>query len=90
MALWLHDVYLRLRFSPEAARFLIREQGPDSPERLRVLSDKNVNNIYNVMRKPGSKNANGMPDRGQQFLFIAQENLKLDIFLFHYWWRCTL
>ena len=47
---------------------LIREQGLDSPERLIVLMDKNVNNICNVVRKPGSKNANVMPDRGQQVI----------------------
>ena len=62
----------------------------DSPERLRVLTDKNVNDIYNVMGKPGGKNADGTPDRGQQVLVIAQENLKLAAFLFHHRWRCTL
>ena len=56
-------MYLWLRFSSEAARLLVREQGLDSPEMLRVITDKNVNDICNVMRKPGSKNANGMPDR---------------------------
>ena len=66
MALWLQDMYLRLRFSPEAARLLVREQRLDSPERLRDLTNKNVDDICNVMRKPGSKNANGMLDRRQQ------------------------
>ena len=42
------------------------------------------------MRKPGGKNANGTPDRGQQVSVIAQENLKLTAFLFHHRWRCTL
>ena len=31
-----------------------------------------------------------MPDRGQQVLVIAQENLKLAAFLFHHRWRCTI
>ena len=88
MASWLQDMYLRLRFSPEASRLLVREQGIDSPERLRVLTDRNVNDICNVKRKPGSKNADGTPNRGQQVLFIAQENLKLAVFIFHHWWRC--
>ena len=30
-----------------------------------------------------------MPDRRQQVSVIAQENLKLVIFLFHHCWRCT-
>ena len=41
------------------------------------------------MRKPGGKNANGTPNKGQQISVIAQENLKLGVFLFHYRWRCT-
>ena len=65
MASWLQDMYIWLGFSPEAAMLLIREQGLDSPERLRVLTDNNVNGICNVMRKPGSKNVDGTPDRGQ-------------------------
>ena len=36
MALWLQDMYLR----PKAARLLIREQGLNSLERLKVPSDK--------------------------------------------------
>ena len=40
MILWLHDMYLRLRFSPEVVKFLIIEQGLDSHERLRVLINK--------------------------------------------------
>ena len=82
-------MYIQLGFSPKAAKLLIREQGLDSPERLKVLTDKNYN-ICNVMRKPGGKNTDGTPDRGQQVSVIAQENLKLAAFLFHHRWRCTL
>ena len=69
---------------------LIREQGLDSPERLRVLTDKNINDICNVMRKPGTTNANRMPYIRQQVLVIVHENLKLAAFLFHHRWTCTL
>ena len=86
MALWLQDTYLRLGFSPKTARLLVREQRLVSPERQRVLTD----NIYNLVRKPGSKNANRMPKRGQQVLVIAQENLKLAAFIFFHRWRCTI
>ena len=89
MALWLQDMYLWLRLSPEAARLLVKVQGLDSPERLRVLTDKNVDDICNIMRKPGGKNANGMLHREQHASVIAKENLKLAVFLFHHWWRCT-
>ena len=57
-------MYIQLGCSPEAATLLIRGQRLDSPDRLRVLTDKNVDDIYNVVRKLGSKNVNGMPDRG--------------------------
>ena len=42
MALWFQDMYIQLGFSPKAAKLLVRDQGLDSPERLRVLTDKNV------------------------------------------------
>ena len=90
IASWLHKMYIWLGFSPKAANLLNEEKETDSPERLRVLTDKNVDDIYNNARKPGSKNANQTPDGGQQASFIAQENLKLAAFLFHHSWRCTL
>ena len=45
--------------------------------------------MCNIMRKPGGKKADGTTTRGQQVSLIAQENLKLSIFLFHHMWRCT-
>ena len=84
MALWLHDMYLWLGFSPKAAKLLIREQGPK-----RVIPDKNVDNICNVIRTPGGKNDKGMANRGQQISVIAQENLKLAVILFHHRKRYT-
>ena len=77
-------MYLQLGFRSEAATLLVREQELDSPERLRALIYKNIDNIYNVVRKSGSKNSGGMPTRGQQVSVITQENLKLAIFPFHH------
>ena len=71
LALWLQDMYILMGFSPEAAKLLIREKELNSLERMRVLINKNVDEICNVMRKPGGKNANGMPKRGHQLLVIA-------------------
>ena len=84
MASKLQNMYIWLGFSPKAAKLLVREQGLDSPDRLRVLTDKNVDDTCNVMRKQGSKNAIGTPEREQQVSVIAQENLKLVAFLFHH------
>ena len=64
-------MYVELGFSPKAAKLLVREQGLDSPERLRVLTNKNVDDIFNFMRKPSGKNADGMPNRKQQVSVIA-------------------
>ena len=72
--MWLQDVYLQLGFSSGTARLLTREQGIDDPERLRVVTNKNVNDICYVIRKPGRKNADGIPDRGQQVSVKAQKN----------------
>ena len=66
MALWLQHMSVQLGFSFEAARLHVKEQGLDSFERMRVLTDKNVGDICNVMRTPGCKNADRTPDRGQQ------------------------
>ena len=70
--------------STEAARLLIKEQGLDSPERLRAFTDKNVDDMCNVVRKPGGKNADGTPDRELQVSVIAQEKLKLAAFLYYH------
>ena len=59
-------MYIWLGFSPEAAKLLIRDQGLDNPDRLRVLTGKNVDDICNVMRKPGGKNADRTPNRGSK------------------------
>ena len=88
MVLQLQDIYLKLGFSCEAARLLEGEQESHSPERLRVLIHKNVNDICNIVRKSGGKNADGMTNRWKQILAIAQENLMLVIFLFNDWLRC--
>ena len=69
---------------------LVREQGLDSPERMRVLNDKNVDDICKVMRKPGFKNTDGMPNKEWQVSVTANKNLKLAAFLLHHRWRCTL
>ena len=84
MASWLHNMYIQLGFSPKAAKLLIKEQRLDRPDRLPALTEKNVNDICNVMRNPGSKNTDRMPNRGKQVSMIAQENLKLTDFLFHH------
>ena len=65
MASWLQDMYVQLGFSTKAAKLLVREQGLNILERLKVLMDKSVDNICNVVRRPGGKNANGMPNKWQ-------------------------
>ena len=63
-------MYLWLGFSPN--------------ERLKVLTNKNVDDICHLMRKLSNKNTNGTPNIRQQVSVIAQENLKLAVFLFHH------
>ena len=50
MASKLQNMYIWLGFSPKAAKLLIREQGLDSSDRLRVLTEKNVDDICDVVR----------------------------------------
>ena len=70
-------MYIWLGFSYKADTLLIKEQGLDNPNRLRVLTNKNVDDICNFVRKPGGKNANRTWDRVHQVSVIAQENLNL-------------
>ena len=84
MTFWLHDMYILLGFISKATKLLIREQGLDTTEKLRVLTNKNIDDICNVVRKPGSKNANGKLNSGQHVSVIAQENLRLAVFLFYH------
>ena len=58
----------------------------DNSGRLQVLIEKSINDICN---KPGGKNNNRNPYRGQRISVIAKENLKLAAFLFHHRLRCT-
>ena len=84
MPSWLQDMYIQLGFSPKAAKLFIKEQGLNSPKRLRVLTDKNVDAICNVMRKLGDRNAGRMAKRGQQVSIRAYANLMLATFLFQH------
>ena len=72
MALRLQDMYMELRFSHDAARLLVREQRLYSPEWHKILTDKNVDDLCNVVRKSGGKNANWMPDRGPKVSIITK------------------
>ena len=82
-------MYIQLGLNPKVAKLIIREQGLNSPDRLRILTDKNNDGICNVVRKPDSKNIDQTPDRKQQISVIAQENPKLLGFLFYHRLRCT-
>ena len=69
--------------------FTYQEQCLYSPDRMHALTNKNINDICNVIRKSCDKNADRMPDRGQQVSFLVQKNLELATFLFYHGWRCT-
>ena len=61
-------MYLQLGLSHKVVRLLIREQGLDSPDRLRVFC--------NVVRKPDGKNADRKPDRGKQVSVMSPTELE--------------
>ena len=82
MASWLHKISSQLGFSLKAAKKLIDKKGLDSSNQLQTFTDMNVHDICNVMRKT--------PHRGQQVSVMAQENLKLPIFLFHHRRQCII
>ena len=62
MAFKLEAMYAWLGFSHDTAKELIQEQGMDNPNRLRALTNKNVDDICNIIRKC-SKSTDGLPDR---------------------------
>ena len=71
VALIFQDMYIWLGFSPEAAKLLVREQGLDSLERRRVLTNKNIDDICNVVKKPDGKNVIETPNKEYQVSVIA-------------------
>ena len=77
LKLWPHGSRLQLGFSYEAARLLVRGQVLGNPKRFRVLTDKTVDESQ-VEKMPTNY-------KRQQVSVIAQENLKLAVFLFHHW-----
>ena len=66
MALKLQNMYIRLGFSPEAAKLLVREQGLVNPDGLRVLTNKNVDDICDVMRIQEARIPMGLPIEGSK------------------------
>ena len=89
MTLLLQEIYVQLGFSLKATRILFHKQILYILDQLSILSDKNVDDICNVMVKPDGKNAVRTPDRRPQVLVITPKHLKLASFLFHHRWRCT-
>ena len=82
-------MFLQLRFWHHVTKLLVRIEGLVRQDRLHFHTDKNVDDVFNIIRKPGDKNTDVMLNRGQQDAVIAQKNLKLASFLFHHRCRCT-
>ena len=89
MASRIKDMFLQVGFSSETAQLPVKKKGLHSSDEMHVITHKIVDSICNVIRMPGSKNVNRLPDQEQQVSVIAQENLKQAVFLFNHRWRCT-
>lgn len=74
---------MRLGFSNDAAQAITGDQGIDSIDELKVLSDAEVENLCKVVRRPGgtvpnpADAANPLPNNGHQVSLRAENNLKL-------------
>ena len=68
-------------FSPKATKILIQEQDFN-------LTGKNVDDIFNIIRKPGSKNPDETPNKEQ--LVSLVKSLIPSAFIFHHNWGSTL
>ena len=76
----MHAALVRLGFSTQAASDIIREQGIDTLEELRVLDDKEVECLCKVVRKPGgTSNA-----AGTAVSLRAEVNLKMAVYYLKY------
>ena len=63
----LDAMHVQLGFSHDSARVLVHKQGLNSTYRLRALTNKNVDDICNVTRKPGGKSTNNLPTDGNKY-----------------------
>ena len=58
----IEEMFLRLGFSQPVAMMLVDDQKIDSPRTLASLSNKDINSIHNLIRRPDGLVSGKMPD----------------------------
>lgn len=82
-AVALRAAFIRLGFTPAAAGEITDQQGIDTRDELKILTDSEIENLCRVIRKPGGTvnlNGNNVPDPGVSVSLRAENNLKLACF----------
>ena len=94
----LRQALVRLGFTNEAATYITTDQGIDSLEQLRYLTDEECTNLCKVTRRPGGTIDNPeaddagpalIPNPGTQVSLRAENNLKLAAYMLRYYERVS-
>ena len=84
-AIQMRGALTRLGFSNDAASDIVDNQGIDSIEELRLLTDSEVEILCKVVRRPGGAAANGAGQNlGTSVSLRAENNLKLAAYWLQY------
>ena len=81
----LQSAYGLIGFSAEATLVVTNTHGIDSMEEIKILTDKEIDNLCKVMRRPGGINPiTNVSNLGFQVSLRAENNLKLASFFIKY------
>ena len=74
-------MYLRLDYSQTVVEKHVVDQGIDFPCTLASLSDKDISEICDVIRRPGGIVTRSITDRGSQISVVVAKDLNLAMFI---------
>jgi hypothetical protein len=80
----MHAAFAHIGFTDNAATNIVDVQGYAMPGDTRHLSNREVSNLCNSIRRPSGVNAGGQAALGQQVSTRAETNLKLCVFWLNY------
>ena len=70
----------RMGFTNEVSDYLVTDQSLDSLDEIALLTDKDIDNLCSVVRRPGGTIANNVPNPGLNVSVRAQINMKLLVY----------
>ena len=70
----------RMGFTNEVSNYLVTDQSLDSLDEIALLTNKDIDNLCSVVRRPGGTIGNNVPNPGLNVSVRAQVNMKLLVY----------